>query len=75
MSRSRKKTPKRGLTTAKSEKRDKRIANRKFRRKTKIQNTLGESDFVKLREVSNVWEFDKDGKRYIKNPSDKDLRK
>ena len=28
-----------------------------------------------LREISNVWGFNKDGKVYLKKPSGKDLRK
>ena len=75
MSRSRKKTPKTGITTAESEKDDKRKANRKFRRVTKGQLKNGDSQFVDKKEVSNVWSFDKDGKRFLKNPTKKDLRK
>jgi hypothetical protein len=75
MSRSRKKTPKTGITTADSEKNDKRLANRLFRRKTKSQLKNGESPFINIKEVSDVWLFDKDGKRYLKNATKSDLRK
>ena len=64
MSRSKRKTPVLGITTAKSEKQDKRIANRKLRRA--VKQRLGyDPDGVmpELREVSNVWSMDKDGKR------------
>lgn len=75
MSRSIKKTPKTGITTAKSEKADKRNANRKYRRITKVQVKKGDQQFVDIKEVSDVWLFDKDGKRYLKNPTKRDLRK
>jgi hypothetical protein len=69
MSRSRRKTPVLGITTAKSEKQDKRIANRKLRRA--VKQRLGyDPDGVlpALREVSNVWSMDKDGKvRYFRS--------
>lgn len=75
MSRSKKKTPKIGITSAYSEKDDKRNANRKFRRITKVQVKKGDNQFVDIKENSNVWSFDKDGKRYLRNPTKKDLRK
>ncbi|MDH7461390.1 hypothetical protein QEG73_08865 [Chitinophagaceae bacterium 26-R-25] len=75
MSRSKKKTPITGITGAESEKNDKRIANRKFRRITKMQVKKGDDKFVELKEISNVWSFDKDGKHYLKSPTKKDLRK
>lgn len=61
MSRSRKKTPIAGMTNARSEKQDKRNANRKLRRKTRADPEHAPL----LREVSNVWTFDKDGKIYL----------
>ena len=48
-----------GCTTAKSEKMDKRFANRALRRKV----NMGNYD-LRLRDVSNVYGFDKDGKHY-----------
>lgn len=75
MSRSRKKTPKAGRTKAHTEKGNKRKANRKLRRATKTQVKKGDSVLVQIREVSSVWDFAKDGKRYVLNPSQKDLRK
>lgn len=62
MSRSRRKTPVFGFTTATSEKQDKRLANRRLRRVVH-QGKL----YVRLRDVSNVWSFDKDGKKYCTN--------
>lgn len=70
MSRSKKKTPKRGITGASSEKEDKRDANRKLRRKTKQQVNKEDEILLELREVSNVWGFGKDGKIF-----DKEMRK
>jgi hypothetical protein len=75
MSRSKRHTPKRGITTSETEKGNKRMANRKLRRKTKVQVKKGDSELSRLREVSNVWAFDKDGKLYLLNPTRKDLRK
>lgn len=75
MSRSRKKTPKKGITLADTEKDNKREANRKLRRVTKIKVKRGEDELPDIKEVSNVWAFNKDGKRYLKNPTPKDLRK
>jgi ribosomal protein L36 len=58
-----------------SEKRDKQLANRAFRRKTRvaiINNTEPPND---LNEVSNVYSFKKDGKGYWKSATPKDMRK
>jgi hypothetical protein len=74
VSRSKRKTPITGITTAESEKRDKRIANKNLRRvaKTTIQkNEPEELTLTILREVSNVWDMKKEGKQYFnekKNP-------
>lgn len=75
MTRSRKHTPIFSATTAESEKQDKRMANRKLRRavndeleKAKDPEIAEEIVMPELREVSDVWKMDKDGKRYW-NPS------
>lgn len=82
MSQSRKKTPVSGNTTARSEKQDKRLANRRLRRNTKqvlVVNGKGGPEFDPtlplLREVSNVWSFDKDGRHWMRDPKPKDMRK
>ena len=75
MSRSRKKTPITGITTSKTEKSNKRKANRIFRRTTKIQMRKGDEELLLMKEVANVWSFDKDGKQFLQNPNAKDLRK
>lgn len=77
MSRSRRKTPICGHTTAVSEKQDKRIANRSFRRTVRQQLGSRDADAVitDVREVSNVYSFDKDGKQFLHEPSEKDMRK
>lgn len=68
MSRSYKKTPIFGITKAKSEKEDKRIANRALR--ANVRTILDSCDDYEdliipiIREVSNVWGFAKDGRRY-----------
>ncbi len=75
MSRSKKKIKIRGITTAISEKQDKRMANKKLRRGVNQKVKIGNEELPELREVSNVWSFDKDGKRYDHEMSVKDLRK
>jgi hypothetical protein len=61
MSRSKKKTSIAGIGNAKSEKDDKRLANRKLRRLTRVDPENPPA----LREVSDVWGMSKDGKRYF----------
>lgn len=77
MARSRKKTPIRGLTSADSEKEDKRRANRKLRRS--VRETLSQDSSLEraaeMREVSNVWSMGKEGKYYLNKAEQKDLRK
>ncbi len=63
MSDSYKKTPKHGYTMAKSEKKNKQEANRRLRRTNKIL-LFQDKEPKELREVSDVWCFDKDGKWY-----------
>jgi hypothetical protein len=65
MSRSRRKRPFRGFSSSDTEKDDKRMANRKFRRKVKQRLTpdVQPETLPHLREVSNPWCMDKDGKR------------
>jgi len=65
MSHSRRHFPACGITTARSEKEDKRIHNRRFRHH--IKQALKTFDLETgvlpvLREVSNVWDMAKDGK-------------
>jgi hypothetical protein len=62
MSRSRKKTPIHGITTARSEKQDKRHANRALRARARSSMAHGDEVAPALREVSDVWCMDKDGK-------------
>ena len=66
MARSKKKNPIHGITTAQSEKEDKRFANRAYRRKVKqmIQpdEIVDDLTLPQIREISNVWDFAKDGK-------------
>lgn len=64
MSRSRRKTPVDGMTTARSEKQDKRLYNRRYRRVTKqMVHVEPERELLPhLREYSDPWGMDKDGK-------------
>jgi len=75
MSRSKKKSKITGITTAKSEKADKQEANRRLRRKTKEAVKQGKDELPKLKETSNIWSFSKDGKKYDKEMSEKEMRK
>lgn len=65
MSRSRKKTPIFGYAGG-SEKQDKRLANRMFRRKEKVKIAIEQYDDLptNMDEVMNVWSMSKDGKGY-----------
>ena len=64
MSRSRKKIPIRGITSATTEKDEKQAANRKLRREVRQRLAEGAdaTELPELREVSNVWSMSKDGK-------------
>lgn len=56
--------PRGGITTCESEKQDKRKANRKFRRLVRIAIALGREILPAKREVTDIWSFGKDGKKY-----------
>lgn len=75
MSNSIKKTPKRGITTCESEKQDKKIANRKFRKIVKDKIRKQDEVLPLIREVSDVWAFGKDGKIYDNKMTKKELKK
>jgi hypothetical protein len=63
MSRSKRKSPVVGMTTARSEKQDKRWNNRLLRRKIHQAIHQGDDILPHVNEVSNPWSMDKDGKR------------
>ncbi len=75
MGKSRKKNKFYGYTMATSEKKDKQRANRILRRIVKEKLKIGNTNLPKLREISNVWCFSKDGKRYDANIPEKEMRK
>jgi len=78
MARSRKKTPKGGVTAAVSDQPSKREANRKHRQHTKrVLAAEGDPDVLPdRRELSDVWHMSKEGKqRYDLKPRPKDMRK
>jgi len=64
MSRSFRHTPVFGVTTARSEREDKRVANRRLRHRVRSAIERGDEALPLLREISNVWAMAKDGKRY-----------
>lgn len=75
MSHSRRHTPICGNTLARSEKKDKRLANRCWRRIVRARIALGQVELLPLqREVSNVWSFAKDGKHRFM-PDERLMRK
>lgn len=75
MSRSKRKIPIRGVTKALSEKRDKRLAHRRWRRSIKLSIKQEEEVFPLLREISDVWDFAKDGKVYDPSLPEKFFKK
>lgn len=70
MSRSRRKNPICGVTTAKSEKWDKKKAHRKERRKVKQALIEDAEDMPHKNEFYNPWNANKDGKQRISEDSD-----
>lgn len=75
MSRSVRKTKIFGITTAETEKKDKRLWNRKFRKVCKKLIRTGKEAPVNLNSVTNIWSGAKDGRRYVINATKKDMRK
>lgn len=75
MARSYRHTPIFGITTCRSEKTDKRLANRKLRR-AQVRAADGGAEILPLlREVSDVWGFGKDGRRYDRSAGAREMRK
>lgn len=72
MSRSRKKNPICGNCDSDSEKKDKRLANRRLRRVINSSDLVVDDVLPEMREVSNVASFDKDGKHWFEGCSDHD---
>lgn len=75
MSRSKRKTPIIGNCVCRSEKQDKAIANRRLRRAEKAAIKSNAEILPHKKEISDIWAFGKDGKRYLKKPCRKDLQK
>jgi hypothetical protein len=75
VSRSRKKIPILGFSSSESEKKDKRMANRMFRRINKQLLHTGNDLVNDMNEIMTRWEMDKDDKRYVKDVSSKEMRK
>ena len=68
MTRSSRQTPVVAITTCRSEKRDKRFANRACRRALNVAlsgNRDGETVLPEMRDVSNPYTMDKDGKQWL----------
>ena len=76
MSRSRRKTPIFGNTTAHSEKEFKVHTHKKMRRIWKRKLYHGDEEPLDVRVVENIWNGPKDGKhRWWRKHKDKDMRK
>lgn len=77
MSRSRRKSPVRGVTGARSEKTEKRKLNRALRNRTKRKIMKDPELEVPPdpRELKDVWDMAKDGKYFLKDPRPRDWRK
>ena len=75
MSRSVKKTPIFGHTTAASEKQDKQRWNRAFRRVCKILVQKQEETPIKISAITEIWSGNKDGKTYWRGANKKNMRK
>ena len=77
MTRSRRKTPKLGFSTSTSEKKDKQRYSRGQRHSAKTKLAAapdappGETEHPR----SGTWDFAKDGKRWVKAPGTKAMRK
>ena len=68
MTRSSRRTSIVGVTTCPSEKRDKQFANRACRHALRValaHDATGDEVLPTLRDVSNPWTMDKDGKQWI----------
>ena len=76
MSRSKAKHPKISWICYFSNKKDKRIANRLFRRLSKSKLKQGKDPLYRLRECSNTYNFDSDGlPHWVNGLDEKYLRK
>ena len=60
---------------ARSEKKDKRLANRALRRAVSQAIQEDKEIIPEIKDVSNEWSFDKDGKSYFKKATERDMRK
>ena len=70
VTRSHRKTPVIGILTADTEKRDKQLAHRRLRARERQDLQRGGQENPRLREVSDPWRMDKDGKQRIDPPWD-----
>ena len=64
-----------GYTKKESEKRDKTIANKRYRRLVKVRIAKRSEVLPLIREVSNIYQFDKDGKHYYAGMTKLEMRK
>ena len=64
-----------GYTKKESEKRDKTIANKRCRRLVKVRIAKRSEVLPLIREVSNIYQFDKDGKHYYAGMTKLEMRK
>jgi hypothetical protein len=65
MSRSKRKTPICGFTTAHSEKWHKQKTNRRLRHAIKLRIIAGKELMPTIKQMGDIWNFAKDGKQYL----------
>ena len=64
-----------GYTKKETEKRDKTIANKRYRRLVKVRIAKRSEVLPLIREISNIYQFDKDGKHYYAGMTKLEMRK
>ena len=63
------------LSKKESEKRDKTIVNKRYRRLVKVRIAKRSEVLPLIREISNIYQFDKDGKHYYAGMTKLEMRK
>ncbi|TDN87093.1 hypothetical protein DET49_11447 [Salegentibacter sp. 24] len=75
MSRSKRNTPILPNCKASSEKTEKQKANRRLRRIVKERLAISEEEFPQKKEISDIWNWGKDGKSYRTDLTNKEKTK
>jgi hypothetical protein len=64
-----------GYAKKETEKRDKTIANKRLRRLVKVRLAKRDDVLPLIKEVSNIYQFDKEGKHYYSKMTKREMRK